>query len=69
MKLVRRTMPGTVARAFSMSRRKTSGVPPRFIRFNTLGLACCSGTSRYLATLSCRAIVSRSRVVTLLGYA
>ena len=28
------------------------GVPPRFMRLSTLGLACCSGTSRYLAMLS-----------------
>src|ERR1022692_3895801 len=69
IKLVRSTIPGTVARAFSINRRKTSGAPPRFIRFSTLGLACCSGTSRYFAILSCRAIVSSSRVVTLFGYA
>jgi len=33
----------------------------------TEGLACWRGTSRYLATLGWRAMVSRRRVVTLLG--
>jgi hypothetical protein len=37
MKLVRRTMPGTMRRAFSMILRKMSALPPRFMRLRTAG--------------------------------
>ena len=46
MKLVRMTMLGTMLRAFSMSLRKISALPPRFMRLSTEAEACCSGTSR-----------------------
>ena len=67
MKLVRRTRLGMILRALSMIWRKRSPEPPRFMRLRTLAEACCSGTSRYFAMLSWRAMDSSRREVILLG--
>ena len=69
MKLVRIDTPGMVRRTFSRSFRKMSPLAPRFIRFNTDALACCSGISMYFTSESCAAMVSSRREVTRFGYA
>ena len=47
MKLVRIATPGMVRRIRSISFRKMSPEAPRFMRFRTGALACCSGMSMY----------------------
>ena len=67
MKVVRIATSGTVSRTRSMVRRKISALPPRRMLFNTGPEACCNGMSRYLQMVSCPAIVSSKRPVTLFG--
>ncbi len=67
MKLVRIVTPGMVRRMRSISLRKMSPDAPRFIRFSTAALACCSGMSMYLTSAACSAMVSSSFCVTLFG--
>ena len=67
MKLVRIATPGIVRRMRSSSFRKMSPEAPRFIRFSTRALACCSGISMYFTSDGCAAIVSSSFCVTLFG--
>ncbi len=69
MKLVRMATPGMVRLTRSSSFRKISPDAPRFMRFSTGALACCSGISMYFTSAGCAAMVSSSRCVTLLGYA
>ena len=54
-------------RIFSIDFRKISAPAPRFIRFSTVGDACCNGTSMYEQIFSCAAMVSSSLPVILLG--
>ena len=51
----------------SISFRKISPFAPRFMRFSTGALACCSGMSMYFTSASCSAMVSSSFCVTLFG--
>ena len=67
MKLVRMATPGMVRRMRSISFRKMSPDAPRFMRFSTGALACCSGMSMYFTRRACSAMVSSSFCVTLLG--
>ncbi len=60
MKLVRIATSGIVRRTLSMSFRKMSPFAPRFMRFKTGALACCSGISMYFTSAACSAMVSRS---------
>ena len=67
MKLVRMATPGMVRRMRSISFRKMSPDAPRFMRFSTAALACCSGISMYFTSDGCAAMVSSSFCVTLFG--
>ncbi len=54
MKLVRIATPGMVRRMRSISFRKISPDAPRFMRFSTGALACCSGMSMYFTSAAMR---------------
>ena len=58
---------GDDAAGFGDEVEEDLALPPRFMVLRTEALACWRGTSRYLAMVSCFAMVSSRRVVTLLG--
>ena len=62
MKLVRSVTPGNRPADALDQFEELIAVRPRFMRFSTAPLACCSGMSMYLATAACSAMVSRSRL-------